>query len=97
MFCHPPFDAYQRFIELYIAAVRQRGADPNIGPRLPGLLDDGLANVEIRVVQPVAIAGEVKLLAPITLEAIADAVVDEGLAGREEIEAGRGAVDIHHD
>ena len=37
MFCHPPCDAYQRFVELYIAAVRQRGADPNIGPRLPGI------------------------------------------------------------
>ena len=42
MFCHPPCDAYQRFVELYIAAVRQRGADPNIGPRLPGLLADAV-------------------------------------------------------
>jgi SAM-dependent methyltransferase len=86
MFCHPPCDAYQRFVELYIAAVRHRGADPNIGPRLPGLLaDEGLADVEMRVVQPVALTGEVKLLAPITFEAIADAVVDARLAGRDEI------------
>jgi len=86
MFCHPPCDAYRRFVELYIAVVRQRGADPNIGPRLPGLLCDvGLPDVELRVVQPAALTGEVKLLAPITFEAIAEAVVDAGLGGRDEI------------
>jgi SAM-dependent methyltransferase len=85
-FCHPPSEAYRRFVELYIAVVRHRGADPNIGPRLPGLLSDaGLADVEMRVVQPAAVTGEVKLLTPITFEAIADAVVDARLACRDEV------------
>ena len=58
MFCHPPSDAFQRFVDLYIAAVQARGADPNIGPRLPGLLRDaGLTNVEMRVVQPAGLIG----------------------------------------
>ena len=49
------------------------------------LADAGLADVEMRVVQPAGLTGEVKLLAPITFEAIADAVVDARLAGRDEI------------
>ena len=57
------------------------GADPNIGPRLPGMLRDaGLADVDFRVVQPGGhVEGDVKFLAPITFEAIADALVAQEL------------------
>jgi hypothetical protein len=86
-FCHPSSDAFWRYVELYTKAVQARGADPNIGPRLPALLRDaGLHGVEMRVVQPAGLEGEVKLISPITLEAIADAVVSAGLASREDLE-----------
>src|SRR5215471_14751738 len=35
-FAEPACRALQRFVELYTNSVEARGADPNIGPRLPG-------------------------------------------------------------
>jgi hypothetical protein len=73
-------------VELYTNTVQGRGCDPNIGPRLPGLLGDaGLGRIGVTVAQPAGISGEVKLIAPLTLEAIADAALDAGLATEEEL------------
>jgi hypothetical protein len=86
-FCHPYAAALWRYVELYTQAVRRRGGDPNIGPRLPGLLlDAGFERVQMNVVQPAAIDGEVKLLNPITMENIADCVLAEELATRSEVD-----------
>jgi hypothetical protein len=86
-FCHPACHAFERFVTLYGEVVRARGADPDIGPKLPGLLQiAGLRDVGMRVVQPAGMKGEVKLLSPITFEAIADAVVAEGLDSRDELD-----------
>ena len=86
-FCYPDSPAFRNYVAWYSDAVRGRGADPDIGPRLPGLLADaGLDDVGIHVVQPAGTTGEVKLLCPITLEAIADAVLGAGLATNEEFQ-----------
>jgi hypothetical protein len=67
--------------------VKRRGGDANIGPRLPRLLsENGFEKVQINVVQPAGMDGEVKLLTPLTMEYIADAVLAEGLASRAEID-----------
>jgi hypothetical protein len=67
--------------------VTKRGGDPNIGPRLPGLLlQSGFQDVGVSVVQPVAMQGEAKLLNPLTMENIADTVLADRLATREEID-----------
>ena len=85
-FCHPDNDSFWRYVDWYSKAVQSRGADPNIGPRLPGLLRDaGLTEVGVNVVQPAGYSGEVKLIGPITLEAIADSVLGEGLTTHEEL------------
>ena len=85
-FCEPHSPAFWRYVELYTKAVQRRGCDPNIGPRLPGLLRAaGLERLGVSVVQPAGISGEVKLLSPLTLEAIADAVLAAGLATDEEL------------
>ena len=85
-FCEPHSAAFWRYVELYTRAVQSRGCDPNIGPRLPGLLRDvGLGRLGVNVVQPAGIVGEVKLLSPLTLEAIADAVLAAGLADPDEL------------
>jgi len=84
--CHPDCLAFRRYVELYTEAVRRKGADADIGPRLPGLLAEaGFEDIAINVVQPAGITGEVKLIAPLTLENISGAVVAEGLASREEV------------
>jgi SAM-dependent methyltransferase len=86
-FTYPESKAFQRYHELYCRAVKNRGGDPNIGPRLPLLLSDGgFENVELNVVQPMGTQGEVKLINPITMENITEAVLQEGLASRQEID-----------
>jgi ubiquinone/menaquinone biosynthesis C-methylase UbiE len=86
-FCHPECAALRRYVELYTETVRRRGGDANIGPRLPALLSAaGFENVRMNVVQLAGMTGELKLLTPITMENIADAVVAEGLASQAEID-----------
>lgn len=87
IFCYPPADSVQRFVELYNQAARRRGGDPNIGQRLPALLlDAGLERVQTNIVQPAGIEGEVKLLLPLTLENIAESVAAAGLAEKNELD-----------
>jgi SAM-dependent methyltransferase len=85
-FAEPPCPAMDRYVALYSRCVRARGADPDIGPRLPGLLREaGFDDVRMRLVHPAALEGGVKLLTCVTLESIADAVVEERLASEDEI------------
>lgn len=87
LFTWPEFAAHRRHHDLYCAVVRKRGGNPNIGPQLPVLLADaGFERVGMHIVQPAATAGEAKLLSPLTMENIADAVLQDGLASREEID-----------
>jgi SAM-dependent methyltransferase len=86
-FCHPDSSALRRYVELYTKVVQRKGGDPNIGLRVPGLLlDNGFERIQTNVVQPAGIAGEVKLLNAITMEYIADGVLTENLAGRNELD-----------
>jgi SAM-dependent methyltransferase len=85
--CYPPCAAHARFIELYAATVQRRGGNPNIGPSLPVMLSAaGLARVHMNVVQPAGTSGDVRLITPLTMENIGDAVLEEKLASREEID-----------
>lgn len=86
-FTWPESPAARRFADLYGAVVRKRGGNPDLGPHLPVLLADaGFAEVGLHVVQPIATEGEAKLLNPLTLVNIADAVLQDGLASREELD-----------
>jgi ubiquinone/menaquinone biosynthesis C-methylase UbiE len=84
-FCHPHSQAFSRYVEIYTQVVQRRGGDPHIGPRLPELLlDSGFEHVQMHVVQPAGLDGEVKLIAPLTMENIMDAVLAEELATKGE-------------
>jgi hypothetical protein len=86
-FCHPDCPALWRYVELYTRAVRRAGGYPTIGPRLPGLLADvGCERVQVNVVQPAGLDGEVKLVNPVTMENIADAVLAAGCVTRGEVD-----------
>ena len=66
--------------------IQSRGADPNIGPRLPALLRQaGFEQVQMKLVHPAALQGGIKLLICVTLEKIADAVLLDSLANPEEL------------
>jgi predicted O-methyltransferase YrrM len=85
---HPPSPAHDAFVDLYRRAARLRGADPDIGPRLPGMLQAaGMVGVQARIAQPLGLDGEMKQVSLLTMEAIADAVLAAGLAGREQVDA----------
>jgi len=87
-FTYPESKAFRRYHELYCATVVRRGGDPNIGPRLPGLLKQaGFEDVGVAIVQPIGMEGEVKLMNPLTMENITGAVLADGLASQEEIDA----------
>jgi SAM-dependent methyltransferase len=86
-FCYPDCAALWRYVQLYMETTRSRGVDANIGLRLPSLLAEaGFENVQVNIVQPAGLEGEVKLISPLTMENIAEAVIAEGLATAEEIE-----------
>ena len=87
-FTYPESGAFQRFRDLYCATVIRRGGDPSVGVRLPLLLKDaGFEDIRVSIVQPMALEGDAKLMDALTLEAIAGAVLEDGLATRDEIDA----------
>jgi len=86
-FWYPDSPVQSRFLHLYTSAVRGTGGDPDIGPRLPELLTRaGFEQVGMDLVQPAGIEGEVKLIGPLTMENISDAVIAQGLASPEEVQ-----------
>lgn len=87
-FCHPPCRAFDRYTELYSDAVRRRGGDPDIGPRLPGLLREaGFAGVEFDVILPTFGGGDGKRVGPVTLAQIKNSLVALGLATAAEVDS----------
>ncbi len=87
-FAEPDCPALLRYVELYTKSVQARAADPNIGPRLPGLLREaGFEDVRMKLVHPAALEGGIKLLTCVTLENIAEAVIKDGLVTEDELRA----------
>ena len=87
-FAEPSCLALSRYVDLYTASVQTRGGDPNIGPRLPGLLREaGFDDVQMKLTHPTALEGGIKLLTCVTLEAIAAAVLQDGLMTQAELDA----------
>jgi SAM-dependent methyltransferase len=85
-FCHPQSPSHDRYVDLYRQTVRRRGGNPDLGPALPELLASaGFDQIEVAVSQACAVAGDPKLIPPLTMERIAQAVVDEGIATAGEV------------
>jgi 2-polyprenyl-3-methyl-5-hydroxy-6-metoxy-1,4-benzoquinol methylase len=86
--CDPPSWAFARFVELYQLTAVANGADPCIGPKLPGLLDSvGLVDVETTALVPTFTDGEGKLVAYLTFEQIRPALGALGLIDESEMRA----------
>lgn len=84
---YPHNDAVARYIEIYEESARQRGADPNLGPKLPAMfVEAGLSDVEVDVVMPTFRTGPGKSIARITLANIADASIASGMTTQEEVD-----------
>ena len=86
-FCYPPSAAFDRFVEWYTAAHRARGGDPTIGRRLPRmLLEAGVHDVAMNVVQPAGWRGDITEIAPLTLANTRRAIVELRLATDGEVD-----------
>jgi SAM-dependent methyltransferase len=87
-FTYPPCPAYDRRVAWYQEAVRRRGGDADLGPRLPGLLAAaGLVDVGVRVVQPAYLTGPNKHLQELSMAKQKTAVVESGVVSAEEYDA----------
>jgi SAM-dependent methyltransferase len=85
-FAEPDCPALRRYVEFYTRSVQAHGADPHIGPRLPGLLREAaFEDIKLKLVQPAAFEGGIKLLPCVTLENIADAILGDGLVTEERL------------
>ncbi|HXY93657.1 MAG TPA: class I SAM-dependent methyltransferase [Acidimicrobiia bacterium] len=86
-FAYPSCPALDRWIPLYNAVSARRGGDPEIGPKLVGMLRRaGLADVELAAVQPAFVSGPAKRIHQITVENVRDAILREEMATDEELE-----------
>jgi SAM-dependent methyltransferase len=86
-FCHPHSPAFDRYVTLCAEVMRHRGGDAELGLKLPVmLLEAGMTIGGVAVAHPSDIDGDVKLLNALTMENIADAVVLDGLASRDEVD-----------
>ncbi len=87
LFSHPESPAVQRYVKLYTETLKRRNGDADIGLRLAELLSEaGFENIHLSVVQHAGMSGDTKLISPITLENIAEAVIAEGVASRADVE-----------
>jgi SAM-dependent methyltransferase len=86
-FCHPGVVEFSRYVELAEAALRRRGGDPDLGPRLPALFDaSGLEGVNLDVVQPTFRGGEGKELPALTMAHLGPELETSGLADVDEVD-----------
>ncbi len=88
LFCHPPCAAFDFYAEKYRAVLRSQGGDPEMGRKVYRLfLDAGVLAPQVKVVQRGETGELAKSMAPWTLETTADAIIDQDLATRTEIDA----------
>jgi ubiquinone/menaquinone biosynthesis C-methylase UbiE len=85
-FCQPASPAYTRYCELYTRVVARKGGDANAGAQLYRMcLEGGLAQAHVRLIQPTHGGRSTeKELSLSTMVNIADSVVLEEIASREE-------------
>ena len=86
--CHPPNAGFAFYARTHCVALRRRGGDPDIGRELLRyFVDVGLPGPTLTATQNVDATGEAKRLAPLTLAASTDAIVADGVSGRDEVAA----------
>ena len=86
-FCYPPNHAFITYVHWYEQVAIRKGGNPMIGPLLTTMVSDlGLENVEMNVVLPTFYKGDGKLMGILTLQAIRDTIIAEGIARAEEVD-----------
>ena len=84
--CYPDDPGFTFYADTYTEVLRRRGGDPQVGRKLVQLvLAAGAPDPQVRLTQRAGRVGLEKSMALRTLEAVADAVVDEGVADAEQV------------
>jgi ubiquinone/menaquinone biosynthesis C-methylase UbiE len=87
-FCDPPHDGFAFWVEAYQRVLERRGGDPLAGRKLHRYFREaGIPEPDVAVVQRVDRIGEAKTLPYSTVDATADAIVEEGVATAAELQA----------
>jgi ubiquinone/menaquinone biosynthesis C-methylase UbiE len=88
-FCAPPNAGHEFFLDAYARVLERRGGDADAGRKLYGLcLEAGIPNVNLSARQRVhTTPGDAKALMYGTLEATSEAIVGEGIATEDELDA----------
>lgn len=86
--CYPPDEGFDFFVRVYVEVIRLRGGDHATGRKLYHyFLEAGIPTPQMALVQSVCVSGESKTLAWLTLDAISEAVLSEGVATPDEVAA----------
>ena len=94
VFCHPPNDGFDFWAHAYPQVLRSHGGDPAIGRKLYGyFLEAGIPSPNVHMMQRVEVEGEGKTLPLTTIDATADAIVAEGIASPDELNAARASLE----
>jgi SAM-dependent methyltransferase len=84
---YPPNDAVARYIEIYEESARRRGADPNIGQKLPAMfVHAGVQEIGVDVAMPLFLSGPGKSIARLTLTNIAESAIESGITDSSEVD-----------
>jgi SAM-dependent methyltransferase len=87
-FCDPPNAGFAFWVDAYQQVLRRHGGDPLSGRKLHRrFLAAGIPRPDLSVSQLTSVDGESKLLPHSTIAATADAIVDEGIATRAEVDS----------
>jgi ubiquinone/menaquinone biosynthesis C-methylase UbiE len=87
LFCYPPCAAFEFYAARYQQVLRSRGGDPAVGHKLYRLfLEARITDPQVKLVQRAETGEYRKSMAPWTLTATADAIVEQNLATRAEID-----------
>ena len=87
LFCEPANEGYEFYARMFPRVLTRRGGDGGAGSKLYRyFLEAGIPDPGLKLVQR-ADSAEQKHLTVSTLEAIADGIVDEGLATQDEVRA----------
>ena len=81
IFCHPPNDGYAFYATEYPETLRRHGGDPTVGRKLFAyFLEAGIPAPELTLTQRVDSDGDAKTLPLLTLDAIADTLLADGIS-----------------
>lgn len=80
-FCWPPSEAFETYVEWYRRAARARGADADIGIKLPALFSGaGFTNIRHQMLVPSFRTGEEKFVTLFTLDRIRQSILVTDIA-----------------